>query len=183
MIKNKKQATVAKSKFTELRQALKDFELQKDQMSPAEYLLGFNTLNEVVEDLTQEINEYEALCRGEFYCFKPEKLNDINKVLIAARIAKGISHKKLGDMIGVQEQQIQRYEATDYESVNWSRIQEIAEALKLKFYFDKIRFLPLDTNDQYTGSYSSEEINDAANKASTFGLMNIVSEEEKILIV
>ena len=33
--------------------------------------------------------------------------------------------------MGLKEQQIQRYEATDYATAKWSRIREVADALSM----------------------------------------------------
>ena len=41
----------------------------------------------------------------------------------------GLSQKELADRIGLKEQQIQRYEATEYASASLTRIQEIIGAL------------------------------------------------------
>ena len=49
-------------------------------------------------------------------------------ILIKARIAQGLSQKELAERIGLKEQQIQRYEATDYASANLSRIKEVVSA-------------------------------------------------------
>jgi len=50
--------------------------------------------------------------------------------LIRARIASGLTHKDLAKRLGMAEQQIQQYEAKDYESVSLARIAEIAKALQ-----------------------------------------------------
>jgi HTH-type transcriptional regulator/antitoxin HipB len=50
--------------------------------------------------------------------------------LIRARIASGLSQKELAKRLGMPEQQIQRYEAKEYESVSLARIAEIAKALQ-----------------------------------------------------
>ena len=42
-----------------------------------------------------------------------------------------ISQRQLADLIGLKEQQIQRYEAEEYASANLSRLAEVANALKL----------------------------------------------------
>ena len=52
--------------------------------------------------------------------------------LIKARIARGLSQKDLADRIGLKEQQIQRYEATDYASASLARIKEVVSALRDK---------------------------------------------------
>ena len=42
-----------------------------------------------------------------------------------------MSQKDLAERIGLKEQQIQRYEATDYASANLARIKEIVGAFGL----------------------------------------------------
>ena len=38
----------------------------------------------------------------------------------------------LAGRVGLKEQQIQRYEATDYATAKWSRIREVAGALSME---------------------------------------------------
>ena len=51
--------------------------------------------------------------------------------LMQARIATGLSHKELAQRLGLKEQQIQRYEATEYASASLARVNEIIRALGL----------------------------------------------------
>ena len=48
---------------------------------------------------------------------------------IKARIAQGLSQKDLAERLKLKEQQIQRYEATDYASASLNRIKEVVTAL------------------------------------------------------
>ncbi len=66
--------------------------------------------------------------------------------LIRARIALGLTQKQLAERVGLKEQQIQRYEDTDYASASFSRLKEIIEALGLDIE-EKI-FLPKDQQIQ-----------------------------------
>ena len=54
---------------------------------------------------------------------------EVPSVLIKARIATGLSQRDLAERVGVKEQQIQRYEATDYATANLARILEVVSAL------------------------------------------------------
>ena len=54
---------------------------------------------------------------------------ELPATLIKARIARGLSQKDLADRIGLKEQQIQRYEATDYASASLARIKKVVSAL------------------------------------------------------
>ena len=59
-----------------------------------------------------------------------EYISVIPRDLIRARIAAGLSQKELAERLGMPEQQIQRYEAKEYESVSLARISEIAKVLQ-----------------------------------------------------
>lgn len=135
MIKNQKQAAIARERLAELNKSLTELQAKQKNLSSAEYELGINSLNYIIEELQNDIHKYDLLLKGDINSLQAKELGDINKILIAARIAKKISQKNLAAMLDTQEQQIQRYEATDYESATWTRIQEIAFALGLKFEF------------------------------------------------
>ena len=80
-------------------------------------------------DLESEMREYESLKAGEFQLDELNVFSDLPNVLIKARIAQGLSQKDLAQRIGVKEQQIQRYEATDYSSASLARVREVASVL------------------------------------------------------
>ena len=74
------------------------------------------------------MREYESLKAGEFHLDSLKLVADLPSILIKARIAQGLSQKDLAERIGLKEQQIQRYEATDYASANLARIKEVVNA-------------------------------------------------------
>jgi transcriptional regulator with XRE-family HTH domain len=53
------------------------------------------------------------------------------KALIRARIAAGMTQEDLARGLGVKQQQVQRYEATDYRSAGFARILKVVQALGL----------------------------------------------------
>ena len=89
-----------------------------------------DALRSQLDSLRDELREYEDMKTGET---PPPDLSYIAVVpqdLVRARIASGLSQKELAERLGMPEQQIQRYEATEYESVSLARIMEIAKALQ-----------------------------------------------------
>ena len=80
-------------------------------------------------DLKREMREYESLKAGEFQIGDLQVVSGLPSMLIKARIAQGMSQKDLAERIGLKEQQIQRYEATDYCSASLSRIREVVSGL------------------------------------------------------
>lgn len=75
------------------------------------------------------MREYESLKSGDFEWNDLSVVTKLPVVLIKARIARGLSQRDLAERIGLKEQQIQRYEATDYSSANLARIMEVASVL------------------------------------------------------
>jgi HTH-type transcriptional regulator / antitoxin HipB len=131
MIKNQKQAGITKDRLAELKKAKEIFEKQHKDKATAKYRLGANSMNSLITELENEVQVYNGLVNGDFNILQAKSINELPNVLIAARLAQNMSHKELGELVGVKEQQIQRYEATDYETASFARITEISIALNL----------------------------------------------------
>ena len=58
-----------------------------------------------------------------------DSFRELPQALVKARIALRLSQKALADHPGMQEQQIQRYESTDYQSASMSRLHDVVQAL------------------------------------------------------
>jgi len=137
MIKNAKQAGLTKTRLAELKEAKAKIEADTSK-SAIQKELGLNSVNAMIDDLEQELNEYESLKKGNLHILKAENLKDIPRVLISARIAKKVSQAELGKRINVAAQQIQRYEMTDYESASLGRLIELCIALEVDLEFEKV---------------------------------------------
>jgi HTH-type transcriptional regulator/antitoxin HipB len=139
MIKNQKQAGNVREKLQELNSVKAEYlEKNKSDIGSAKYRLGINSLNGLIEELQEELDVYDSLIKGNFHCFQPKSLEEISDILIGARLAQNMSQKELAEKLGMKEQMIQRYEATDYETAAFHRIVEVAMALGIKFNFEKI---------------------------------------------
>ncbi len=148
MIKNQKQAGITKGRLAELVQAKASLEANTT-MSGFELQLAEDSLNSMIEDLQDQLRTYEALTSGSFHCFKPKGLREISDTIIAARLASKISQSALADRLGLKEQQIQRYEATDYETASWPRIIEVCTALGIEFNFENVHIINMDWADNF----------------------------------
>ena len=80
-------------------------------------------------DLETELREYEALRAGQFEFDQLKTITELPVALIKARIARGLSQRDLADRLGIKEQQIQRYEASEYGSASLARIRDVISAL------------------------------------------------------
>jgi transcriptional regulator with XRE-family HTH domain len=100
---------------------------------PLEYKLDENGLKVLIHQLQSEINEYECLNNPNHTSMTWDcEIQDLPELLIKARLVRNMSQTDLGGLIGVKEQQIQRYEANGYDGVGFARLLEIQYALKLE---------------------------------------------------
>ncbi len=134
MITNERQYRITKKWVEKFRKSVE--QLNKRAKEEPEEERAFTELvadgeQSMLEDLEQQLREYEALRSGK----EPPILNlaaieELPRQLIRARIAKGWSQKQLAQRLGIKQQQIQRYEASEYASANLARIKEVAKALE-----------------------------------------------------
>lgn len=133
MIKNERQYRITKAQAAKLEAALESFSAESASSRkghPRLIKAQGDALRSQLASLRGELREYEQIKAGDV---PPPDLSYIAVVpqdLVRARIASGLSQKELAERLGMPEQQIQRYEATEYESVSLARIMEIAKALQ-----------------------------------------------------
>jgi transcriptional regulator with XRE-family HTH domain len=91
------------------------------------------------EELRRQLCEYEQLRAGEIKARNLSSLTDLPRALIEARIAGHVTQRELADRLELAEQQIQRWEATNYAGVGVERMQNVADALGARIT-EKISF-------------------------------------------
>jgi transcriptional regulator with XRE-family HTH domain len=130
MIRNERQYRITKSQVEKFELALQ--QLGKTENGDTHPLLRKaqeDAVRSQLADLRAELEEYEALKSGRFALPELASIEELPKSLIRARIAAGFSQKELAMRLGLKEQQIQQYEATEYASASLSRIREVIQAL------------------------------------------------------
>lgn len=90
-------------------------------------------LQSQADDLREELAEYEKLRDGGTTVIEASSLAGLADTLIKARIARGWTQRQLADLLGVAEQQVQRYESTAYRSASLARLCDIADVLGISF--------------------------------------------------
>lgn len=142
MIKNERQYRITKAQVAAFDTTLS--QLEQNPASSLHKLLvkaQLDALRSQRADLQTEVGEYESLRDNRPPVIEARSLDELPRALIRARIAVGLSQKDLAEKMGLKEQQLQRYEATDYESASLSRIREVAAALGVRV--SESVFLPL----------------------------------------
>ncbi len=110
-----------------------------DPIDPMMRQIQLAALRSQLDDLRAEAAEYEALRAGTKRRQVVEVFEDVSDTLIAGRIAAGLTQRQLAERLGLKEQQIQRYEATEYRSASLARVEQVVAALGLTFRGD-VRF-------------------------------------------
>ncbi len=132
MITNERQYRISKSEIERFEQALAKVEDQHRSEHPKMRKAMRASLESQLQELKEEVAEYEALRDGRVTSFEFDSLASVPIGLIKARIAKGLTQKDLAQALKLKEQQIQRYEATLYEGAGLDRIQEVADVLGMR---------------------------------------------------
>ena len=133
MIKNERQYRITKAQAAKFEASLKTFgsKSRKDQSThPRLVKAQKDAIKSQLDSLNGELREYEELKSGEAPAPDLGYIDVVPRDLIRARIASGLTQKDLAKRLGMAEQQIQLYEAKDYESVSLARIAEIARTLQ-----------------------------------------------------
>lgn len=129
MIKNERQYRITNAQAEQFERALAA-EPDRD-LHPLLVKAQEDALRSQLADLRVELEEYEALRAGRRAVPELTSYLDLPRLLIQRRIALGLSQKDLADRLGLKEQQVQRYEATDYTAASFARLREVIEALEL----------------------------------------------------
>lgn len=158
MIKNDNQYKITKKKKDEFLNSLKVLKLSNDNDSLKSIMV--DSLISQIETFDIELSQYEMLKNH-----KPQiitfNIEELPESLIKARIIKGFSQNELARKAGLKEQQIQRYESTNYESANFERLLNIAKSLDICFETSK---LVLRNNEIKVKGYDTSFIREATSK-------------------
>jgi ribosome-binding protein aMBF1 (putative translation factor) len=132
MIKNERQYLITRAQAKKFKEAIAALENKANDTHPLLAKAQRDALESQLAELNAQLEEYEKLRAGKLRKLKKSSFQDLPIELIRARIAKGITQKDLAKKLGVKEQQIQRYEETDYASASLTRVNEVIKALEIE---------------------------------------------------
>jgi HTH-type transcriptional regulator / antitoxin HigA len=134
MIKNEREYKISKSWVRKFEVSLEAAKARKpkDKNDAERLKVRVAGIESQLEELLEDIAAYEALKEGKTQIFVAHTLSELPDVLIKARVARGLTHKELGDKLGVSEKQIQRDEANGYATAGFHRLIGVADTLGVK---------------------------------------------------
>ena len=131
MIKNERQYVITKAQIKKFKKALGEFDNKKSNIHPIMIKAQKEAMESQLAELEDQVKEYKKLRSGNYQMLEACSFADLPIELIRARIALGLTQKELAKRLGLKEQQIQRYEDTEYATASFSRLTEIIKALGL----------------------------------------------------
>ena len=137
IIKNEQQYQHSLDWLQRFEQSIAQLDGNEDlKAQPKRYQLHKDSYQSQVDDLKEQITEYERLINCDSSTSLKIKINSLNKlpdVLIKARIAAKMSQQELADLLEIDEQRVKEYEDTDYQSASFGEILEVSTALGVEF--------------------------------------------------
>jgi DNA-directed RNA polymerase specialized sigma subunit len=101
---------------------------EKAGFSVDEVERGMEPLLSFQAQLADEIEWYENARRGKFPVAR--RLTQLGQLLIALRIANGLTQRELADRLGVSESVVSRDERNKYHGITVERAQRVLDALQ-----------------------------------------------------
>jgi len=133
MIRTDKEYNELKERLSNARQLLDEQRkhLENQGLSEKEVERALQPTVSFQNQQFEELAFYEGLKKGKIpECFR--SFSSIGKLLIASRIAQGLTQKELADRLNVKESVISRDEKNEYHGITAERAQRIADALNIK---------------------------------------------------
>jgi HTH-type transcriptional regulator / antitoxin HipB len=130
MILNEHQYKVTKGKIDDLQRVLDTLEAEQTNVPPLMVEATRKGFSMKIAEMSQELAEYDELKAGRREIVM-ETIADLPIACIKKRIKLGMTQRELAEKLDMKEQMIQRYEASQYESVGFGRLVQVAEALEI----------------------------------------------------
>ena len=132
MIRNENEYREAVRRLEEEKQRLAEHRkrLSEAGLSSAEVKRTIDPLRSFHEQLAEEVASYERLRRGEVG--EVLNLHGLGQMLVALRIAAGMTQRELAERLGTHESQVSRDERNEYHGITVERASRILDALRVQ---------------------------------------------------
>ena len=131
MIKNEKQYKISKKKLQVIYEEIDRIKAGREHL-PAKDELNLVSLRLFQEQLENEIDAYDLLKELNSPVLKERSIDELPELLIEFKILSGLTQKEFSQKIGMKEQQLQRYEAENFNSISFRNLLKILHAVGLE---------------------------------------------------
>ena len=132
MIRNESEYKEAVGRLTEEQKRLTEHRarLKEAGLSDEEIKRVIDPMESFHLQLREEVESYERLKRQEFD--ELDNLRGLGQMLIALRIAQGISQRELARRLGAHESQVSRDERNEYFGITLERAVKVLDVLNVR---------------------------------------------------
>ena len=148
MIRNEAHYRKRQEQLATYENQLKSLEASDMDKKSVRYLSNKEALESFIEEISSELAQYEAYKNGEDKEIPYSNFGEIYQVLINARIAQNMTQQQLAEKAGLHTQQIQKYEANEYQEVKFGTLTQIAYALGIYDTFKGVVNLGAEENEK-----------------------------------
>ena len=129
MIRSEAQHQEAMRRLAEERKRLVQHRgrLKSAGLSPAQLKRALDPLRTCHLQLREEVESYQRLKRGDFG--ELVNFDGLGRLLVAVRIASGLTQRELAERLDVHESQISRDERNEYHNITVERATRVLEAM------------------------------------------------------
>lgn len=152
MIRNESEYQEALGRLAEERARLEEHSARLSDMglNEAELKRALDPLRSFHLQLEEEVQSYERLKRGDLG--ELFNLHGFGRMLVALRIARGMTQSELASRLGVHASQVSRDERNEYHGITIERASRVLDAMgvQLKSFFEQpvLPSEPQHTNDE-----------------------------------
>jgi len=129
MIRNEREYEATKRRIADADSALAAqlASLEGAGFGPEDVRRGLEPVEAMRAGLLEDLSWYERVRAGDIGVITG--MARVGELLIAARIAAGVSQRDLAERLGVSEAQVSRDEHNEYHGITVERVQRIMDAL------------------------------------------------------
>jgi DNA-binding XRE family transcriptional regulator len=103
--------------------------LKEEGLSKEEINRALEPTQVFYQQLTEEAKWYEKAKQGNFESILD--LKGVGRLLIALRLASGLTQKELGQCLGVSQEQVAKDERNEYHGISIDRAQKILDVFRV----------------------------------------------------
>jgi ribosome-binding protein aMBF1 (putative translation factor) len=140
MIKNEKQYNITKRKLLGIQEEISRIKGRHEQPTAKEQLILISMVS-IQEDMENEIAEYDFLKTNKAKILKSRSISELPTLITEYRIASGLTQKEFSKKIGMKEQQLQRYEAENFQGISFKNLIKILQIMGLDITIKDIHLI------------------------------------------
>jgi len=131
MIKNEKQYKITRKKLLSLEEEITRLKAGREHL-PAKDELLLVSMAMMRDQMEKEVATYDLVKTINAGVLEERSIDDLPTLLIEYKIQSGMTQREFSQKVGMKEQQLQRYEAENFNSISFKNLLKIIHAIGLE---------------------------------------------------